>query len=98
MSSERPEGFSEPSVGRSRQTSDVGQTSNVERTSDVGQASDPTRNSETATGREPSDNVRRPEDNDATRQGATVLVRGETLPDQESKSQAKSSAPKDKEK
>jgi hypothetical protein len=59
--------------------------------------SDTTRDSETGAGRGPADAARH-EGSDAAPQGATVLVRGETIPDQESKSPAKSSASKDKDK
>jgi len=72
MSSERPEEFSEPSVGRVRQTSDD------------------RRDSETTGDRGPSD--------DATRHEATVVVRGETVRNQEPKSAPEDSSPKNKEK
>ena len=86
MSAERPEGFSEPPVSTGRQTSDAGQPSDTGRDS-VG-----------ASERGPSDDAARHEGGDASRQGATILVRGETVRDQESKSPAKGSAPKDKDK
>src|SRR6202050_3401015 len=72
MSSERPEGISEPPVSRVRQTSDD------------------RRDSETAGDHAPS--------NDAMRQQATVLVRGETIHDPEPKSPGKDPSPKDKDK
>jgi hypothetical protein len=55
-----------------------------------GQASEDRRDSETAGGHRPSE--------DATRQEATVLVRGETIRNQESKPPSKDSPLKDKEK
>jgi hypothetical protein len=85
MSSERPEEFSEPPISRSLQTN-AGQTSDAAKTS-----------SESAAGRGPSDDTTRHE-GDASPQGATILVRGETVRDEESKSPPKGSAPKDKEK
>jgi hypothetical protein len=72
MSSERPEEFSKPPVGRGPQTSDD------------------RRESETAGEHGPS--------NDAARHEATVLVRGETVRDQEPKSPPKDSPLQDKEK
>jgi hypothetical protein len=86
MSSERPEEFSEPPISRSPQ-------SNAGQTSDAGKTS-----SESAAGRGPSNDGTRREGDDASRQGATILVRGETVRDEESKSPPKGSAPKDKEK
>jgi hypothetical protein len=89
MSSERPEEFSEPPVSRAPQAS-AGQTSDAAQTSNVAQTSNNRPDGENAGERGPSD--------DASRQGATILVRGETVRDEESKSPAKGSAPKDKEK
>jgi hypothetical protein len=96
MSSERPEEISEPPVSRAPQAS-VGQTSDVAQTSNNKPDSNSNRpDSGSAGDRGSSDDTSRQDD--ASRQGATILVRGETVRDQESKSPAKSSAPKNKEK
>jgi hypothetical protein len=99
MSSERPEAFSGSDTRRAGEPA-ADQSNTAPRIPD--QSNTVPRNPEQSntTPRNPNQSSTAPRNggNDASPQGATILVRGETVRDQEPNSPAKGSPPKDKEK